>query len=657
MKFYDENEEKNNLKNEEIEDGKNTLEKDINKETDKDEKIKESKQEITEEPKVDNNTNNIEEKTDNKKRKIIVACIISFVIFLILMLACTGFALLNINNSKVMTGVTIDGIDIKGLTREQTEQKIKEEVQNNLEEEIQLNIENTQYSIKLNQIEVEYDAQKAVQEAYEVGRKGNILVNNFDILKSIVRGTDVELDFEYNEELLNEIISDITVKVPNAIVDTDYYIEDTKLIITKGKAGNSIDKDKLKEEIVNKIKNNDSSAIKVELIYTEPNEIDIDKIYKEVYKEPKDAYYTKDPFEIFPHVNGIDFDIEKAKDIIKEDKEEYEIELKITEPKVTTDQLGTEAFPNLLSSFSTRYDASQVGRSKNLRLAAEKINGTVLKPGEIFSYNKVVGERTIAAGYTEAAGYAGGKVVPTLGGGICQISTTLYDAVVYANLDIVERRNHMFLTSYVGAGKDATVVYGSIDFKFKNTRNYPIMINASVKNGIAKVDIYGVKEEVEYEVEISTKILSYIPYSVKYETNKSLKEGTEKVTQNGMNGVKSITYKILKLNGQQVSSTVLSTDTYDPMNKIIEKGPEKTTTTTSTKPEETKKDNEKGSSNKTNSNKNNTNKTNTNTNKNTVNNTKNNVTTNNKTNTTVNNKTEKTNTAQNTTNKITKNEV
>ena len=656
MKFYDENEEKNNLKNEEIEHEKNTLEKDvekdINKETEKDEKIKESKEEITEEPKVDNN---MEEKIDNKKRKIIAACIISFVIFLILMFACTGFALLNINNSKVMAGVTVDGIDIKGLTREQTEQKIQEEVQNNLEEEIQLNIENTEYSIKLNQIEVEYDTQKAVQEAYEVGRKGNILVNNFDILKSIVRGTDVELDFEYNEELLNEIISDITVKVPNAIVDTDYYIEDTKLIITKGKAGNSIDKDKLKEEIVNKIKNNDSSAIKVELIYAEPNKIDIDKIYKEVYTEPKDAYYKKDPFEIFPHVNGIDFDIEKAKETVKEDKEEYEIELKITAPKVTTDQLGTEAFPNLLSSFSTRYDASQIGRSKNLKLAAEKINGTVVKPGEIFSYNKVVGERTIAAGYTEAAGYAGGKVVPTLGGGICQISTTLYDAVVYANLDIVERRNHMFLTSYVGAGKDATVVYGSIDFKFKNTRNYPIMINASVKNGIAKVDIYGVKEEVEYEVEISTKILSYIPYSVKYETNRSLKAGTEKVTQNGMNGVKSITYKILKLNGQQVSSTVLSTDTYDPMNKIIEKGPEKATTTTSTKPEETKKDKE--TNNKTNTNKNNTNKTNTNTNKNTVNNTKNNVTTNNKTTTTVNNKTEKTNTVKNTTNKITKNEV
>lgn len=239
-----------------------------------------------------------------------------------------------------------------------------------------------------------------------------------------------------------------------------------------------------------------------------------------------------------------------------------------------------------------------------------------------------------------------------MGGGICQISTTLYDAVVYANLEIVERRNHMFLTSYVGAGKDATVVYGAIDFKFKNTRNYPIMISASVKNGIAKVDIYGIREEVEYEVEISTKILSYIPYEVKYETDNSLKTGTEKVTQNGMNGVKSITYKILKLNGQEVSSTVLSTDTYDPMNKIIQRGPTKTTTTTSTKPTETKKDSEKETTNKTNIN---------NSNKNTINSNKNNTTSTEKTNTNKNttsiNKVEKNNTVQNSTNKVTKNEV
>ena len=159
-----------------------------------------------------------------------------------------------------------------------------------------------------------------------------------------------------------------------------------------------------------------------------------------------------------------------------------------------------------------------------------------------------------------------------LGGGICQISSTLYDAVVYANLEIVERHNHGFLTSYVGAGKDATVVYGSLDFKFKNTRKYPITIKASASNGIAKIEIYGIKEENEYDVEIVTTILNTIPFSIKYEDDASLPQGTEKVTQGGMNGCRSITYKILKQNGKEVSRKILSTDTYSAMNKIITRG-------------------------------------------------------------------------------------
>ena len=639
MKFYDEDEKKDKITDEENE-------------------------------KTEQNVNNEareQKSSDKKKTNIIVSCVISFFVLLILVIFCTGFALLNINNSNIMPGVTIDGIDIKGLSKEETQKKLEEEIKTNLDKEVKLKTGDFEYSVRLNQLEVDYDTDKAIKDAYDIGRNGNILSNNFSILKAMVAGIEVNLDFEYNEELLKEIIEDISVKIPNAVVETDYYIEDSKLIIKKGIAGNSIDKDKLKSEIINKVKNNDNKDIQVELVYKEPSKIDIDKIYREVYTEPKDAYYTKDPFEIFPHVNGVDFDIEIARELLKEEKEEYEIELKITEPEITTDKIGTEAFPDLLSSFSTRYDASQTGRSKNLRLAAEKINGTVVMPGETFSYNKTVGERTIAAGYTEAAGYAGGKVVPTLGGGICQISTTLYDAVVYANLEIVERRNHMFLTSYAGAGRDATVVYGSIDFKFKNTRNYPIRIESSVKNGIAKVDIYGIKEEVEYQVEISTKILNYITYDVKYETNKSLKTGEQKVIQNGMNGVKSITYKILKLNGKEVSSTVLSTDTYDPMNKIIQKGPAKNTTTTSTKPSETKKEEEKETTNKTNTSS--INNTINDANKNTINSNKSNTKTNNNTtssnrntnkdtqNTVSNNKTEKNNTLQNSTDKVIKNEV
>jgi vancomycin resistance protein YoaR len=217
-----------------------------------------------------------------------------------------------------------------------------------------------------------------------------------------------------------------------------------------------------------------------------------------------------------------------------------------------------------------------------LTIAIQKINGTVLTPGEEFSYNKTLGERTVAAGYKEAKIYSAGQVVDGLGGGICQISSTLYNAVLLANLEVTERRNHQFVTSYVPAGRDATVVYGSQDFKFKNSRKYPIKIQASISSGIAKISIYGLQEEKEYDISFQTNTLSTIPYTTEYIDDSSLSAGEEVVKQKGTNGLITETYKIVKLNGVVVSKTFLSKDTYNAMDRIIRRGVGATTTTEQT---------------------------------------------------------------------------
>lgn len=516
--------------------------------------------------------------TKSQKQKTLKIAIIIFLVLFILTMFCTGFALLNINNTKIISGVKVKGIEIKGLTVEEAKNIIKEKLDENLSKDILVKSNGFEYTFRLNQIEANYEIEEAVNNAYLVGRNGNIISNNFEILGSMISGKNIDVEFSYNEELLNSLITDMQSKVPEAVVEADYYIEEDKLIITKGKPGNSIDKENLKNKIIDRLKNNDNTEIELQILYIQPQQIDIDKIHSEVYTEPKDAYYTEEPFQVYSHQNGIDFDLEVAREALKEDKEQYEIDLKITTPQVTTDQIGTAAFPNLISTFTTRYDASNVPRSTNLKLAMQKLDGYVVNPGETFSYNKALGKRTAEGGYKLAGGFAGGKVVQTLAGGICQISSTLYDAAVYANLEIIERHNHMFLTGYVGAGKDATVVYGSLDFKFKNTRNYPIMIKTNIGGGVAKIDIYGVKENIEYEVEIVTKVLSYTPYKVVYEQDNSLQPGQQKVTQNGLNGCKSITYKVLKQNGVEVSRTVLSTDYYDPLNTIIKVGPQQNIT-------------------------------------------------------------------------------
>ncbi len=523
----------------------------------------------------------------NKERKIkIISIIISGIIFILLILS-TIFALINKNTGKIISKVKLNNIEVAGLKREEATNLIKEKTNENLEKEISLVSDDFKYTIKLSDIETQYDIENAVDNALAVGRNQNVFKNNFNIIKSIFCETNIEIETTYNEEMINNILTDICDKIPNAVEQSTYTIEDDKLIIIKGKDGNSIDIDKTKSAIIDKINNFNDNTIVLNVSLVQANPIDIKKIHDEIYKEPTNAYYTKEPFVVYQHVNGIDFDVEKAKEILKEDKEIYEIQLDITVPEITTDKIGTEAFPDLLSVFTTKYDAGNINRSTNLRLAASAINGTVLMPGEVFSYNKVVGERTAAKGYKAAHGFSGGKVVDMIGGGICQIASTLYDAAVYANLEIVERTNHVFDPSYVVAGKDATVVYGAIDFKFKNTRNYPIMIKGYASNGIAKMEIYGIKEDVEYEVEIVSNILSYIPYSVVYEDDNSLAAGQEVVSQYGMQGMTSSTYKILKLNGAEVSRTLLSKDTYKAMNKIIRRGPESSTNVETSVPEET----------------------------------------------------------------------
>jgi len=475
-------------------------------------------------------------KTNKSKKKAIIALICLSVIIILAFLFSTIFALINLNNVNIISGIKVNGIDIGKLSKEETIQKLNDEANKKLESDILIKADDFEYGIKLSQIETKYNIEKALEEAYNTGRNGNIFTNNYEILKATFFGKDINLEYTYNEELLDKALNDINLKIPNCVVEASYCIEDEKLIITKGKKGVSINTEEIKQAIMNEfLSSNKGTQINVSLIEKEPLPIDIDKIYEEVHTEPKNAYYTKEPFKVFPHVNGIDFDLENAKEILKEDKEEYEIDLTITVPDVTTNEIGTEAFPDLLSSFSTRYDASNYPRTTNLKLAMGKLNGVVVGVGETFSYNKTLGKRTAEAGYREAGGYAAGGVVQTLAGGICQISSTLYDAVVYANLDIVERHNHMFLAGYVGAGKDATVVYGALDFKFKNTRNYPIMIKTSIGNGVAKVDIYGIKEEVEYDVDIVTSVLSYIPFKVVYKEDSSLEPGQEKVEQNDKN--------------------------------------------------------------------------------------------------------------------------
>lgn len=492
---------------------------------------------------TDNRKNTNNTYLPRKSSALEIFLIFASIILAIFLICFLTFTFLNIKNTKIISNIFIQTYDVSNLTQEEAIKKINNIITSQIPEELTLKHNDYETSISTKELNIQFDTTNAVNNAYKVGRTGNLLQNDLTILQTKFQKKQFTLNLTLDIESLKKQLQDISGKLPDKVKESSYYIEGSNLILTKGETGAVVDVDKTASEIIEQIQNLNVKNNTIEIATEEksPSALDIDSIHSELYSEAKDAYFTQNPYSIYPSENGVDFaiSIDDAKVMLQEDKDEYSIPLKVLYPSVTTNMLGTEAFPNLLSQYSTSYSTRNQKRTTNLRLAANKINGTVLMPGETFSYNKVVGERTIAAGYQEAPIYVSGKVVDGLGGGICQITTTLYNAVVYANLEIVERSNHQFVPSYAPASRDATVVYGSIDFKFKNNRNYPIKILCSVQNGIANFQIYGLKTDNDYEVVISNR-----------------------VTGTTSNAIYSEAYKILKQNGQVVSSTLLSQDVY-----------------------------------------------------------------------------------------------
>lgn len=553
--------------------------------------IEENKQEekkIEEEPKINDEENKTNQTVTSEKKSKKSVILIAIVVVILLFLS-TIFAIVNMNNNNIIKGVYIENVDVSNLSR----QEVSELVNSKIEKIENVEVYYNEYSevIKLNDLGIEIIGKDVIQDALAIGKSNNILVDNFNILKANIFRTKLQLDISVDEQKFKEMTKNIQAEIPGAIKEYSYEIKADELIITNGTAGKTVKEEMLKNLVIDNIKeqfNEIKTSIEIPVENAEPQKIDIEEIYNEIYKEAKDAYIVEgkdeEIVELHKEENGIDFkiSIEEAKQIVAEDKQTYSIPLKITKPKVEVKDLGDKLFKQTLAKYTTIYDAGNLNRSHNIALAAKTINGTILLPGETFSYNGILGNTNKEKGYKVGTAYVGGKVVESYGGGICQVSSTLYNAVLYANLGIVERYNHSYVVNYVPAGRDATVAYGGKDFKFKNTRNYPIKIVSSAKNGVVSITIKGIKEEKEYEVVLTSTVLSTTPNKTVYENNNSLEKGKEKIIQKGYTGKKSIAYKILKYNGKTVSKTVLSKDTYKPMNRIVQVGTKNVPTSTPT---------------------------------------------------------------------------
>ncbi len=215
----------------------------------------------------------------------------------------------------------------------------------------------------------------------------------------------------------------------------------------------------------------------------------------------------------------------------------------------------------VVSTFTTKFPASNVPRSANIKLAAETIDGHIMMPGETFSFNGFLGPRTTKKGYRIAGVYANGRHDFGVGGGICQVSTTLYNALVFSGLKIDKRQNHSMSVAYVPVGRDAAVSYPQPDLAFTNTFEFPIAIDAVYAKGTLTFNLLGIKDKT-VEVSVERGPLQSWSRGVKYEHDPSLPYGKTRLIDRGGTAHKVTTYRIFKQDGKVIKREVLAVSQY-----------------------------------------------------------------------------------------------
>jgi vancomycin resistance protein YoaR len=246
-------------------------------------------------------------------------------------------------------------------------------------------------------------------------------------------------------------------------------------------------------------------------------------------------------------------------------------------PATTVRDLQALGIRELVASYSTNFDPAMENRAHNIRLASGRISGVIVRPGEEFSFNEVVGPRTGEFGFREAPEIVDDELRPGIGGGVCQVSSTLYNAALLANMRITARQNHSRLTGYVPPGRDATVYYGQQDLRFRNAGGAPVLILAEVAGSALTVSIFGDRPE-DQEVRVITSHMETIPPGVREIPDDGLEEGRRVIAEEGASGCEVVTERLLITSGKVARREVISRDRYRPRDAVVRVGTRRVST-------------------------------------------------------------------------------
>lgn len=518
---------------------------------------------------------------------IVLIAILLLVIILIAFgfyTACYGSLL---DDHLPMNDVTIAGVPLGGMSKAEAKRLLEQSVETYIDTPMVIQILDSTVSLSAEDTNIAPDVETAVNDAFRSRSTGEFSILpylrlNLDVVQQAVDALGVK----YNTQLVQtqcEVVGEVPSLEPGANASS----LGKNVNITLGVPGYGLDTKKLYSQVIAGYDQCDllvvgtCSTVAPEL----PN---LDSLYESHYIAPVDAAMDSKSFEVTSESFGYGFDLEAAKKELAalEYGQSMVISFQKIPPEVTEEKLRATLYCDLLGSCKTPYYGSDNNsRNTNLHLACEAINGMILYPGETFSYNNTLGERTAERGYKPAPSYVNGLTIDTYGGGICQVSTTLYYCTLLADLKIVERHPHGYLSDYIDPGMDASVNWGSADLRFTNTTNYPIRIEASRSEGYVSVQLWGTDEK-DYYVEMHYNILSTTPYETVYQemepnNEKGYKDGDVIITPYKGYKVNSYKYKYEKATGKELSKELESVNTYKKRDKVICKivTPEETSST------------------------------------------------------------------------------
>ncbi|MCD7826569.1 MAG: VanW family protein [Clostridiaceae bacterium] len=442
----------------------------------------------------------------------IIGCLI--VIGVIVFVGMTSVGILAGNNDKIYDGITVGGVDVGGLTLEEAEQKVETFIENVLQREVTILIDQNEVTATAEELGFSCEEGESVEEAYHLGRDGSL----FSRAKAISDMDDSEKSFELTSSVDEAVL---TAFVEEHCTQYDVKKKNAKLKLVNGKFKAT------------------ASRNGKQLQVAETAELISSALQKDI---------SEDPLEVTAVI-------------------------KTTKAKYTKEQVSK--CKDLLASYSTSYASSTTARKNNVKVAADYINGTILYPGKTFSTIKTIKDRTEENGYQSAPEYSSGNVVEGVGGGVCQVSTTLYNAVINAELEIVERAPHSMVVSYVDVSRDAAIAGDYKDFKFKNNTDVPIYIAATADGSTLSFRIYGEEtRDSNRTIEFETEILETIqPGDAITTVDVSKPASYRSVTQSAHVGYKAQLWKIVYVDGSESERTQINSSSYsaEPEHVIIGK--------------------------------------------------------------------------------------